>query len=211
MLHVQQFVFGPLEENTYIIHNDQKNCAIIDPGCYFGPEREQLRSYIIRSGLTPKLLLNTHCHLDHVFGNKFIAETFGLTLHLHQNEKPVLDAAPAFGLQWGLPFDPYVGEVVYLAEGTIQLDQDPLEVLFTPGHSPGSISFYAEAEGFVIGGDVLFMNSIGRTDLPGGDFDTLIQSIRTKFWVLPDATKVYSGHGAVTTIGREKAQNPFLT
>jgi glyoxylase-like metal-dependent hydrolase (beta-lactamase superfamily II) len=163
------------------------------------------------TGLTPVLLLNTHCHLDHVFGNKFIYDTWGLPLHLHEKEKPVLDFAPESGRQWQMPFDPFNGPLVYLTEGKkIKIGEEELEIRFTPGHSPGSISFYHEAGGFIIGGDVLFNGSIGRTDLPGGDFATLVNSIQTQFFTLPDETKVYSGHGPMTTVGLEKMNNPFV-
>ena len=212
MLTVTSFTFSPIQENTYVVHNDTGECCIIDPGCYFGNERNDLKEYIQTSGLTPKYLLNTHCHLDHVFGNKFVHETWGLTLHLHEKEKPVLDYAPTSGMSWGLPFDNYKGDLIFLREGdTIPLGSDAFNVLFTPGHSPGHIAFYCQAQQFILSGDVLFRESIGRTDLPGGNFETLIASIRNQLFVLPDETVVYSGHGPQTTIGYEKTNNPFLT
>jgi glyoxylase-like metal-dependent hydrolase (beta-lactamase superfamily II) len=211
MLVVKSFTFSPVQENTYVLYNEQKQCCIIDPGCYFEAERDELKTGIEKAGLTPVLLLNTHCHLDHVFGNKFVHETWGLDLHLHEKEKPVLDFAPLSGERWQLPFDNYNGPLVYLKEGNfIKIGEDQLEIRFTPGHSPGSISFYSAKDGFIIGGDVLFNRSIGRTDLPGGSMDTLVESIRTQFFTLPDETKVYSGHGPVTTVGYEKANNPFV-
>jgi hydroxyacylglutathione hydrolase len=156
-------------------------------------------------------LLNTHCHLDHVFGNKFVHDIWGLTLHLHEKEKVVLDYAPVSGVNWGLPFDNYKGDLIYLREGdTIRLGDDKLDVLFTPGHAPGHISFYCAAQNFILSGDVLFRGSIGRTDLPGGNFDTLAQSIREQLYTLPDETVVYSGHGPETTIGQEKKTNPYV-
>jgi glyoxylase-like metal-dependent hydrolase (beta-lactamase superfamily II) len=211
MLAVKSFTFSPVQENTYILYNEQMQCCIIDPGCYFPKERDELKTGIEETGLTPVLLLNTHCHLDHVFGNKFIHDTWGLHLHLHEKEKPVLDFAPQSGLMWQLPFDNYEGPLVYLKEGnSIKIGEDELEIRFTPGHSPGSVSYYHEAGGFIIGGDVLFNGSVGRTDLPGGNMDTLINSIQTQFFTLPDETKVYSGHGPVTTVGFEKMNNPFV-
>jgi glyoxylase-like metal-dependent hydrolase (beta-lactamase superfamily II) len=185
--------------------------CIIDPGCYFSNERKKLQDFIDQKNCAPKYLLNTHCHLDHVFGNKFIFDTYDLRLHLHIKEKPVLDFAPASGLNWGMPFENYQGELVFLEEGDlVTLGEDELEVLFTPGHSPGSICFYCKEQQFLIGGDVLFRQSIGRTDLPGGDPETLIRSIRTKLFVLPDEVIVYPGHGEPTTIGFERINNPFL-
>lgn len=211
MLTVSSFEFSPVHENTYVVHNETGDCIIIDPGCYFGNERNELKEFIQNGHLLPKYLLNTHCHLDHVFGNKFIHDTYGLTLHIHEKEKPVLDYAPTSGLSWGLPFDNYRGDLIFLREGeVIRLGEDELQVLFTPGHSPGHISFYCAAQNFVLSGDVLFMQSIGRTDLPGGSFETLIRSIRTRLFVLPDETIVYPGHGPITTVGEEKAGNPFL-
>lgn len=210
MLAVKVFIFSPVQENTYLLYNEQKDCIIIDPGCYYDEERDELSSFIAQNALIPKLLLNTHCHLDHVFGNKWIAEKYGLKLHLHEKEKPVLDYAPASGLMWNLPFDNYKGEVIYLREkDTLSLGTDQLEVFFTPGHSPGSIAFYCKKQQFLIGGDVLFRMSIGRTDLPGGNHDTLINSIHTRLFVLPDETIVYPGHGEPTTIGFEQKHNPY--
>jgi glyoxylase-like metal-dependent hydrolase (beta-lactamase superfamily II) len=211
MLNVKAFVFNPIQENTYVLHNNSGEAAIIDPGCYFPEEQDELKDYITQMGLKPVLLLNTHCHLDHVFGNKLVAETWGLTLHLHPNEETLLAYAPTSGLMYNIPFDNYKGDFVYLKEGEkIQLGADELDILFTPGHSPGSVSFYCREQGFVIGGDVLFRGSIGRSDLPGGDHDTLIESIRTQLLVLPDETKVYSGHGPATTVGEERRSNPWL-
>ena len=211
MLSIKVFSFNPLQENTYVLYNQKDACMIIDPGCYFGNERKTLIDFIEDENLIPKVLLNTHCHLDHVFGNKFIHDEYHLPLHIHEKEKIVLDHATEAGLRWGMPFENYRGELIYLQEGdTVKMDEDELKVFFTPGHSPGSICFYSEAQKFIISGDVLFKSSIGRSDLPGGDFDTLINSIREKLLPLPDDVVVYSGHGEPTTIGEEKKNNPFL-
>ena len=211
MLTVKPFTFNPVQENTYVLYNEKGQCCIIDPGCYFPEEKQELKVFVEETGLDPVLLLNTHCHLDHVFGNYFVHEEWGLKLHIHPNEKKVLEYAPVSGEMWQLPFNNYSGELVYIKEKSkIKVGEDELEVLFTPGHSPGSVSFYSAKDGFVIGGDVLFNGSIGRTDLPWGDYDTLIESIRRELFVLPDATVVYSGHGPVTTVGQEKKTNAFL-
>lgn len=211
MLSVKTFTFNPVQENTYLLYNEKKECCIIDPGCYFPEENQQLQSAIESAGLKPVLLLNTHCHLDHIFGNRFVHHTWQLNLHIHEREKPVLDLGPESGQRWGLPFDNYDGPLVYIKEGVnIRVGDDELEVFFTPGHSPGSVSFYHQAGGFIIGGDVLFNGSIGRTDLPGGDYDTLVNSIQTSFFTLPDDTRVYAGHGPLTTVGFEKMNNPFV-
>lgn len=211
MLNVKIFSFNPLQENTYILYNEHQNCIIVDPGCYDNREREQLTGFITANGLQPRMLVNTHCHLDHVFGNRFIHETYGLELHIHPGERPVLDYATTSGLMWNLPFDNYTGPVHDLdPEVPLFLDEDELSLLFTPGHSPASLSFHAKKEGFVVAGDVLFRESVGRTDLPGGDPDVLMRSIREKLYTLPDETIVYPGHGMPTRIGHEKKHNPFV-
>ena len=211
MLTVKAFSFNPVEENTYVLYNEKKQCCIIDPGCYFPEEKEKLKNFIEENALRPVLLLNTHCHLDHVFGNKFVHDTWGLLLHIHEKEKSMLGLAPASGDLWQMPFDNYRGEIIYLNEGSMmKIGNDDLEVRFVPGHSPGHVCFYNEAGKFAISGDVLFNGSIGRTDLPGGDFDTLINSIQTRLFTLPDDTKIYPGHGPLTTIGFEKMNNPFV-
>jgi glyoxylase-like metal-dependent hydrolase (beta-lactamase superfamily II) len=211
MLQVKSFVFNPVQENTYVLFNEKDACCIIDPGCYFANERKTLEQFIDQQHLVPKYLLNTHCHLDHVFGNKFIFEKYSLSLRLHELEKLVLDLAPAAGLQWNMPFENYRGNLIYLKPGdSIWLDSDELKILFTPGHSPGSICFYHQAGKFIISGDVLFRLSIGRTDLPGADHQTLLDSIHRELFSLPDDTLVYPGHGEPTTIGYEKKFNPFL-
>jgi hydroxyacylglutathione hydrolase len=211
MLHVKSFEFSPIQENTYILYNEFNDCLVVDPGCYFDYEQEELAHFILKHDLKPRMLLNTHCHLDHVFGNKFVAEKYGLTLRLHEKELAVLQFAPASGLMYNMPFDNYAGEYIFLTENdTVKLGDDTLKVLFTPGHSPGSISFYSAVQKFVLSGDVLFKQSIGRTDLPGGNMSTLINSIKTQLLVLPDETSVYSGHGQATTIGEERRTNPYI-
>jgi hydroxyacylglutathione hydrolase len=211
MLTVKAFSFNPVEENTYILYNEKKECCIIDPGFYFPAEREKFKGFIKETNLHPTLLLNTHCHLDHVFGNKFVHDTWGLSLHIHEKEKQMLDLAPASGEMWQLPFENYEGELIFVKENSgIKIGNDELEIRFAPGHSPGHVCFYDEADGFAISGDVLFHGSIGRTDLPGGDFHTLINSIQTQLFTLPDETKIYCGHGLMTTVGFEKMNNPFV-
>jgi hydroxyacylglutathione hydrolase len=211
VLKIKSFVFSPIQENTYLLYNEFNQCAIIDPGCYFDAEKEELTQFIKDNSLTVIHLLNTHCHLDHVFGNKYVAETYSLTPQIHKNEEQVLAFAPTSGLMYDLPFDNYTGQLLFLKQGNVvTIGKDELLVIEAPGHSPGHICFYNKAQGFLIGGDVLFNRSIGRTDLPGGNYDELIKNIKEKLLVLPNKTIIYSGHGETTTIGEEKVENPYL-
>ena len=211
MINVKVFTFSPVQENTYVLFNEQNKAIIIDPGCYFTAEQETLKMFINDTGLEPVRLLNTHCHLDHVFGNNWVHNTWGLELYIHPGEEPMLKLAPLSGDKWGLPFLNYEGPLHFLNEGDIVfLGEDELRVILAPGHSPASICFYCEKQQLLIGGDVLFRESIGRSDLPGGNQETLLKSIRTKLFVLADEVTVFPGHGPSTTIGHEKVHNPFL-
>ncbi|MEX6686050.1 MBL fold metallo-hydrolase [Danxiaibacter flavus] len=211
MISISFFTFSPIQENTYLLHNEKGEALIIDPGCYFSAENETLKEHILKAGLTPVQLLNTHCHLDHVFGNKWVAKTYGLELYIHPDEEKMLELAPQSGLMYGLGFDNYKGSLHFLNEGdVVKLGDDELKVILAPGHSPGSICFYNEKQHFLIGGDVLFQESIGRTDLPFGNHEQLLKNIKEKLYILPDETVVYPGHGPSTTIGHEKKHNPFV-
>lgn len=211
MIKVELFTFNPLQENTYVLSNEKGQALIIDPGCYFTAEEESLANHITKRSLTPVQLLNTHCHLDHVFGNRWAANKYGLELYLHPAEQEILELSPLMGGAWGFSFTNYDGPLHFLNAGdTVKLGDDELTVLLAPGHSPGSICFYHAKQGFVIGGDVLFRDSIGRADLPGGNYDVLVNSIQTQLFTLPDDTVVYSGHGPKTTIGYEKRNNPYV-
>ncbi len=211
MLTVRQFVFSPLQENTYVLYNREGEALIIDPGCYTASEEQRLAAFITDHHLQPKWLLNTHCHLDHVFGNRFVHLRWGLEPYIHPLEKPLLDLAAEAGLRWNLPFRNYEGPVHYIRGGDrVGLRGDELEVIEAPGHSPGHVCFYKKDQGFLVGGDVLFRRSIGRTDLPGGNHSQLLRSIREQIFVLPGETVVYPGHMESTTVGEEKKWNPFL-
>ncbi len=195
-----------------MIYDETKACVIIDPGCYNVSERRELEERVSELGLQPVRLLNTHCHIDHVLGNAFVANRYDLPLEIHEREIPVLDSLPQTAMYFGVPLEepsPAPGRFIETGE-VITFGQTRLEVLFTPGHSPGSISFYCREDNFLIAGDVLFQGSIGRTDLPGGDYDILINSIKTQLLTLEDGIKVYPGHGPATTIGAERRSNPFL-
>lgn len=210
MLQVQSFVFNPFQENTFVLFDETKECIIVDPGCSDESENIQLRNFIDRNKLRVKLLLNTHCHIDHVLGNSFVKETFKVNLLIHRIEEPVLKAAEVYAPSYG--FHNYYHQPAdgFLEEGDfVMIGNQTFDVLFVPGHSPGHVAFYSERNRTLIGGDVLFYNSIGRTDLPGGNHELLINSIHTKLFTLPDHVKVFPGHGPETTIGFEKKTNPF--
>ena len=210
-LHVHVLTFNPFQENTYIISAPSGECIIIDPGCFDQGERDELTQTIKDLGLKPVRLINTHCHIDHILGNAFVAKTWGLGLEIHKGEIPVLESGLMVSGMYGVPYDPSPKPSSFLNEGDeIVLDGHVMKILFTPGHSPASICFYNMADGWVIGGDVLFYESIGRTDLPGGDHATLLKSIREQLFVLPSETIVYPGHGPSTKIGYEKMFNPFM-
>ncbi|SDC70633.1 MBL fold metallo-hydrolase [Niabella drilacis] len=211
MLQIHRFVFNPFQENTYILYNETGKCLIIDPGFSDETERDTFTRFIDEKKLEPVYLLNTHCHIDHILGNQFVYDTWKLPLHIHQGEQAVLQSGPRVAEMYGFPLEVYTGPLVFLdVTDTILLGSDVITLLFTPGHSPASLSFYHKESGILISGDTLFSGSIGRTDLPGGDFTTLERSIRTQLYSLPDATKVYSGHGPGTSIGHERQYNPFV-
>lgn len=212
MIQVLCKTYNPFQENTYLLYDASGECIIIDPGCWTSTEEQDLKQQISRLGLKPVGLYNTHCHLDHVFGNAFVEETYGLELTMHAGEIPVLDAVPRVCNMYGIPYSkPSPNPGQFLQPGQrIGFGQSELEVLFTPGHSPASVSFFSKSSGILIAGDVLFSGSIGRTDLPGGDLDVLMDSIRREYLPLGDEVVVYPGHGSATTIGHERKTNPFL-
>ena len=211
MITIQGFTFGPFQENTYLLFDETKECAIIDPGCSNESERNDVADFIKEEGLKPVKLLNTHCHIDHVMGNTFIAKKYNLELEIHKEDLVVLQSLPQVSHLYGLNAEESVDPSNFLNEGDqVIFGNSRLDILFTPGHSPGSICFVSHQDKIVIGGDVLFYGSIGRTDLPGGDHETLLSSIREKLFSLPDDFVVLSGHGEETSIGFEKKNNPFL-
>ena len=211
MFTIEVFTFNPFQENTYVLYNEKGNALIFDPGTYFPAEIQTLKDFILRRGIIPVALINTHCHLDHIFGNKWVAEVYGITPQIHPLEKALHDNSGGISRKYGLEFTPYHGDFTFIQEGdTIQLHEDELQAVLVPGHSPGSLAFYSKTQHFVISGDALFLESIGRTDLPGGDHAQLLHSIKEKLFNLPPETVVYPGHGAKTSIAHERAHNPYV-
>lgn len=211
MLNIFFFTFNAFEENTYIIANEKNQCWIVDPGMYEERETAQIIAFINEKHLKPQAIINTHAHIDHILGIEGLVNKYNLPFGLHTLEIPVLKTAVPTAAMFGFELKAEPKPTFFIKEGEpLKLGDDTVEVFLTPGHSPGSISFYYPEGKWVVSGDVLFSGSIGRTDLPGGDFDTLINSIRTKLFTLPGNTKVLSGHGPATTIEAEKKHNPFL-
>ena len=210
MINIQTFTFNPFEENTYVLFDETKEAVIIDPGCYEKEEREELTSFIEINNLKVIEILNTHCHIDHVLGNNFVKEFYKVKLTHHRQDESVHRAVKAYAPNYGFVkyeeafADRYVEEGDKIRFGNIILD-----IVFVPGHAPGHVAYYNLENKICMGGDVLFYDSIGRTDLPGGNFDTLIKSIHEKLFTMPDDMTVYPGHGPKTNIGREKKHNPF--
>ena len=211
-MKLKSFTFNQFYENTFIVSDSTNDCIIIDPGCYSNDEKNILKKYIEDNNLNPVKLINTHCHIDHILGNKFVAKTWDLNLETHQNDIELLENSSEIARVYGfIDYEKSPSTTQFLNEGDIvEFGNSKLKILYTPGHAPGHISLYSKEEKFIISGDVLFNNSIGRTDLPGGDFNVLIESIKTKILCLDDDTVVYCGHGPATTVGYERANNPFL-
>ncbi|MEI6681595.1 MAG: MBL fold metallo-hydrolase [Bacteroidota bacterium] len=211
MVNIAKFIFNSFMVNTYLLYDESGECIVIDAACFEPGEEEALKDFVVKNNLTPVRNLNTHCHVDHVLGNDFIARTYGIYPEYHKNSVAFFDTLKEIGASFGYSIDQVPDAKRFLvANETVQWGNSELKVLFTPGHAEGSVCFYNEAQGFVITGDVLFRDTIGRTDLPTGDFDQLMVSIKTKLFTLPDETVVYPGHGPETSIGYEKDNNPFI-
>jgi glyoxylase-like metal-dependent hydrolase (beta-lactamase superfamily II) len=211
-MKIKQFEFNPIRENTYVVYDETKECAIIDAGCFYPEEKMELLEYILDNDLVVKHLLNTHLHFDHVFGNVFVEERLGLLTKANPEDEFLLDKMSVQMKMFGFPQEvskPKIGEYIH-ENDVITFGNQELVVLEVPGHSPGSVVFYSRKGQSLFGGDVLFRGSIGRTDLEGGSFEQLVSGIRNKLFVLPPDTTVYSGHGPATTIGYEQKNNPYL-
>ena len=211
MIQIHSFVFSPFSENTYVLWDETNEAVVIDPGCLTQQEKEELSSFISSKRLTIKTLLQTHAHIDHVFGSAFVKRKYGVKMLMHRNEIPVLDNVESRARVWGIQgYEPVEADEFIDEKSVIKFGNSELSVLFVPGHAPGHLAFVNHAQKFVIGGDVLFRGSIGRTDFPLCNHADLLNSIRTQFFALPDDYTVYPGHNEPTTIGHEKRINPFL-
>jgi hydroxyacylglutathione hydrolase len=212
MLYLKAFTFNPFQENTYVLYTDELKAFIIDPGNSTAAENDTIKRFIDEKKLKPERLLLTHGHIDHILGNKFIFDTYGLLPEVHRDDLYFLERMTQTAAMYGVNCDPTPLPENFLKEGdSLELGGYLFECYHTPGHSPGSLSFYNKNNNLLLGGDVLFHGSIGRSDLPGGNHETLIRSIKEKLFALGDDVKVYCGHGPTTTIGYEKQNNPFLT
>lgn len=212
MINVHYFAFGPFQENTYVLWDETKECIVLDPGNSTANENKKLSDFISQNNLNLKRLILTHAHIDHINGNKYVFDTYGLLPEVHKDDVYFIEKHLSSATMYGLSVEQSPMPKAFIKEGDIiSFGKSSLQILHTPGHSPGSLSFYNLEDKFIIGGDVLFYGSIGRSDLPMGNHDTLIKSIKEKLMPLGDDMKVYSGHGMPTTIGFERMNNPFLT
>jgi len=211
MLEVKSFTFNPFSENTYLLYDETGEAVIVDPGCYDKNEQVELDEFISENQLKPTLLLNTHCHIDHVLGNAHVKAKYKVPLWIHKHEEQILRAVSSYASNYGFPNYQQSQADLFIKEGKeIKFGTTLLQSLFVPGHAPGHLVFYHKESKTCIGGDTLFQESIGRTDLPGGDHETLLRAIKTELFQLPDDVIVYPGHGPTTTIGFEKQHNPFV-
>ncbi|OJV16550.1 MAG: MBL fold hydrolase [Dyadobacter sp. 50-39] len=211
MVQVQTFVFNPFSENTYLLYDETGEAIIIDPGCYDRSEVNEITGFIEKNGLKPVRIVNTHAHIDHVLGVAALKRKYGIPFVLHKLDEPLMRAVKTYASNYGFSSfeEPEIDGFIKEGEN-IEFGQTSLRTLFVPGHAPGHVAFVSDPGKFVIGGDALFRMSIGRTDLPGGDHGTLLQSIREQMFTLPDDYTVYAGHMEPTTIGFERRSNPFF-
>lgn len=211
-IYIQHFVFNPFQENTYVIYNLHNEAIMIDPGCGNREEQKQLGAFIKQNNLRIIHLINTHGHIDHILGNHFIKTTYQVQLAIHPFDVPLLEKGAHYAQAYGIGshYEPCTPNLLCKEGETIKIKGCSLKILHVPGHSPGHIALYSEVMQICFGGDILFKGSIGRTDLPGGDKTTLLQSIQNKILPLGDEITIYPGHGSTTTIGNEKRNNPFI-
>lgn len=211
MINIQKFTFNPIQVNAFVLWDETLEAVLIDPACYFKEEQQKLKDFITFNNLSPVRLLNTHGHFDHVMGNAFVEKNWGLTGEIHEQDFALAQRADVQARNFGIEMKPPVNFHYFHEGASIHFGKFFLKVIYVPGHSPGGVAFYAESDKVLFAGDIIFYHSIGRTDLPMGDYDSLVNGIREKLFVLDENTRIYSGHGPETTIGNEKKHNPFLT
>jgi hydroxyacylglutathione hydrolase len=211
MINITAFIFNSFQENTYVLNDETKECVIVDPGFSTKVEKKLMDDFFTSQNLNPVAIINTHCHIDHILGCEYLQKTYKIPFYIHKNEIDLLQVSKEYAKLFGIEIDHIPQPDKFLDEGDVfNFGNSVLSVLHVPGHSPGSICFYANNDKFILTGDVLFRGSIGRSDLPGGDYDTLIKNIKSKILILPREVLVFSGHGPNTTIGLEYDTNPFL-
>lgn len=212
-MKIKTFVFNHFGENTYVVSDEStRKCAVIDPGCFFEQEKQELKNYIVDNNLIVDSILFTHCHLDHAFGARFVSQEFPQAkICAHKNEDIFIIEALNQSLRFGINMEqpPQITHYVN-HDDIIHIGEIELQALFVPGHSPGGLCFYSAKDGVLFSGDVLFTNSVGRSDMPGGNHNVLIEGITKKLLCLPNETVVYCGHGPTTTIKNERETNPFF-
>lgn len=212
MIKVNKFVVNPLGENSFIVSDETSECVFIDPGFYYEEEHQEIKDFIAENQLNPVKIVNTHCHFDHIWGVEFVRNEYKIPFLAHAEDNFWVERATQQAEMFGFEMNSVAPADSFLVENEyIEFGNSRLKIIHVPGHSPGHVVFYSENDKILVAGDVLFYGSIGRTDLPGGDYQTLISNIKNKLFDLPNETKVYCGHGPETSLGFEKRTNPFLT
>ncbi|NLB27000.1 MAG: MBL fold metallo-hydrolase [Bacteroidales bacterium] len=212
MISIKKFTVNPLQENSFVVYDESSECIFVDPGFYFPEEREKVKRYILEHNLKPLFIANTHCHFDHILGVEFVRREYGIDFLTHRDDAFWVEAAIEQGEMFGFQIEAVGEPDAFFGENDlIEFGNSSLRVIHIPGHSPGHVVFYSEADKILLSGDIIFKGSIGRTDLPGGNFNQLVSGIHDKLFTLPADVNILCGHGPSTTIGFEKLSNPFLT
>ena len=212
MISIKKFTVNPLQENSFVVYDESSECIFVDPGFYFPEEREKVKRYILEHNLKPLFIANTHCHFDHILGVEFVRREYGIDFLTHRDDAFWVEAAIEQGEMFGFQIEAVGEPDAFFGENDlIEFGNSSLRVIHIPGHSPGHVVFYSEADKILLSGDIIFKGSIGRTDLPGGNFNQLVSGIHDKLFTLPADVNILCGHGPSTTIGFEKLSHPFLT
>lgn len=210
-MFVKTFYFNPLRTCCYLLYDATGQCVVVDPGSATEGEHQRIAAFVNKEGLQPQYILNTHGHFDHILGNNFVSRTWDIPCLLHEADLPFVQATSVYAAAFGMTAPEMTAPVQNLRPGeTLHFGETHLQVLHCPGHSPGSVAFYHKSQGLLFAGDTLFAGSVGRTDLPGGHYETLLESLQRELLPLPDGVIVYPGHGPTTTIGQERTHNPYF-